>query len=261
VLLSWSDEVQPTPESEPNYAFYDEIINNAPEGVELLIVLAHTPEWMKRAENWTGENPRATWVEKWAVPTVARYANNPRIVGWEIWNEPDQTTSTSDEALGLEAPERYLELLSRAAPAIPQLDPSKLIVIAATRSIQQDWSRPLDYNRELFRLGAQELVDVWNIHYYGEQFENVVRDNGVKEFLNSLSIPIWITESGKQGVNKQLEYVETTWPYLMDKIPGIERIYYYEFASAVPNSENFALRTADPAQLYSDLYVYLRDNQ
>ena len=109
-------------------------------------------------------------------------------------------------------------------------------------------------------LGAEFLVDVWNVHYYGTRFESVVTSNGVADFLNGIGKPIWITESGEQGPNNQLAYAEKVWPFLIEEVPSIERIYVYQFASKEPLEQNYGLKTGDPALPVSDLYINLRDN-
>ena len=260
VLMAWTDDVQPTPGSTPNFGFFDDIIDCIPSGVDVLVVAAHTPNWMSDASNWTsGGNPRATWVDRWLRVIVERYAGRPGIVGWEVWNEPDLTVVPSDSVLGLEAPENYFELLSFASTVLRNIDPARLIVIAATESIQQDFPNTLNYNRTLRDLGAGSLVDVWNIHYYGEQFERVVQGGGVADFLNSLGMLIWITETGEQGPNQQKSYVRTTIPFLREKIPGIDRVYIYRYGDNAPADLNFGIRTTDPAFPVSDLYIHLRD--
>ena len=259
VLLAWTDDAQPSPDQAPQYAFYDDILNSAPAGVDVLVVLAHTPSWMANSANWDNNNPRLTWVNKWVKPTVARYANNPRIVGFEVWNEPDLTVVPSDAALGLEQPQNYAELLSYAARIIRTTARGKLVVSAATQSIQQDFPNRLHYNQAMRDAGVEGMVDVWNIHYYGKQFESVVTSNGVADFLNSISKPIWITESGETGPNDQLAYVETAWPFLTEQIPSITRIYYYQYGDTQPPEQNFGLRLTDPQFPVSDLYVYLKN--
>lgn len=258
VLFAWTDDVQPTPDSEPSYGLYDDIVAAIPPGVDVLVVLTHQPQWMADPSNWINGNPRQTWVERWLKPTIARYRGTPGIVGWEIFNEPDIVTVPADEALGLRDPANYMELLRFASPAISAGDPGKLRVIAATTSIQANFPNNLNYNIALRDQGAQSLVDRWNIHYYGEQFENVVRPSGLEDFLATLSIPVWCTESGKQG-NEQLAYVETVWPFLREKAPNIERFYYYQYGDTLELLQNFGLRTTDPDFPVSDLYVFLRD--
>ncbi len=259
VLFPWTTEVQPSPGTKPFYGFFDDIIASAPEGVDILIVLAHTPNWMVNSANWKQNNPRLTWVNDWLKPTVAHYKDNPKVVGFQIWNEPDSPSLPSDIALGLTEPQNYAELLNYSSRAIRSLAPGKLVVTAATESIQQNFPNNLRYNKALKDLGAEGLADVWAIHYYGKQFESVITNNGVADFLNSIRIPIWITESGENGPNNQLAYVETAWPFLKEKIPGIARIYYYQYGETTPPAQNFGLRTTDPLTPVSDLYIFLRD--
>jgi len=260
VLFAWGDGVQPTPNSERFYGFFDEIAGAIPPGVEVTVVLAHTPSWMARPANWGPEgNPRLTWVREWLRPTVRRYAGTPGITAWEVWNEPDLTVVPSDAALALTDPANYMELLTASAASIRTLDPGSLIVVAAPQAVNQNFAVNLNYSKALRNMGADLIVDVWNIHYYGKNYETVVTGSGVADFLNGISLPIWVTESGEQGPTKQLPYVEEVWPFLNEKVPGIDRFYYYEYGSDAPVEQNFGLRTTDPNFPVSDLYIYLRD--
>jgi hypothetical protein len=261
ILASWDNAVQPSPSEAPNYGLLDEIISSIPSGVDVLIVLTHVPDWMTNPANWINGNPRLTFVDRWVKPTVNRYKNRTGVIGWEVWNEPDFPLLPADRVLELELPENYIELLAAASPAIRSLDPTRLVVLAATRSIQQNYPVALNYNRRMRDLGARDYVDIWNVHYYGKQFENVVKNNGVAEFLSSISKPIWITESGEQGPNNQLKYAETTFPYLTKQIKNIDRIYWYEYASSAPLETNYGLKTNDLTSPVSDLYIHLRDNK
>ena len=85
VLFAWTDSVQPSPNRDPGFGLFDQIIDSIPPGVDVLIVLSHTPSWMTNPANWVDGNPRKTWVEKWVRPTVNRYKGRGGIVGWEVW--------------------------------------------------------------------------------------------------------------------------------------------------------------------------------
>jgi hypothetical protein len=261
ILLAWTDGVQASPGDELNYSFYDSIISQIPPGVGVVAVLAHTPSWMSNSANWSSSsNPRLTFVDRWVRPTVQRYAGVSGIEAWEVWNEPDAVTVPSDGALNLTDPANYAEMMAYAYNIIKDSDPSSLAIMAASQSIQQNFPTNLNYNKQLKDLGLENVTDVWNVHYYGTRFESVVTSNGVADFLNGVSKPIWVTESGQQGPNEQLAYVETAWPFLTDKIPGIQRFYYYQFGGTEPADVNYGLRTTDPAFPVSDLYIYLRDH-
>lgn len=256
VLFAWTDDVQPAPGVAPFYGFYDEIVDSIPPGIDILPVLVHTPTWMTDSANWIEGNPRTTWVENWLRPTVERYAGRSGIIGWEVWNEPDLLAVQSDIVLGLDIPANYVELLSASNAVIRSVDPTKLIVIAATESINQDFPNNLNYNKDLQMLGAEALVDVWNIHYYGEQFERIVVSGGIADFLGGLSKAVWVTESGEANPSGQLPYVETVWPFLREKIPNITRIYYYRYANFGVEPP-YGLRQGGNS--VSDLYIHLRD--
>lgn len=258
VLFAWTDSVQRSPGSSRNYSFYDTILEEIPAGLDVIVVLYEVPSWVGNPSNWVGGNPRRTFAERWVRPTVQRYAGHPKIIGWEIWNEPDAEI-TPNVVLGLSDAANYVDLLSYSANEVRRNDPTRLVIPAATQSIQQNFPTSLNYNKRMRDLGAANMVDLWNVHYYGKNFESVVTDNGVADFLNGLNKPIWITESGETGPNEQLAYGETVWPFLMSEVPAIERIYIYEFASTAPLESNFGLKTSDPQFPVSDLYIHLRD--
>jgi hypothetical protein len=261
ILLEWSDGVQADPTSALDLSFADSILDKIPAGVDVLIVLNHLPSWMANSANWIDGDPRKTFVQKFITPVVTRYAGRRGIIGWEIWNEPDFVMFSPDEVMGLTEPSNYFELLKQSYEVIRAIDPAKLVVMAATRSIQQNYPSSFNYNKTLKDLGAVNYTDVWNIHYYGKQYEKVVVNGGIADFLKGIGKPIWVTESGEQGPNNQLAYVEEVWPFLSKEIPAIDRFYYYIYASAGMAQDNFAMRSTDSAFPVSDLYVYLRDNQ
>ncbi|MBP9838250.1 MAG: cellulase family glycosylhydrolase [Proteobacteria bacterium] len=262
ILMVWSDGVQASPGSSPEFGFYDSIVSKIPSNVRAHLVLVHTPSWITNSDNWSAGNgnPRFTFVEEFVRPVVRRYRNVPQIVGYEIWNEPDNTVVSSDSALGLTEPANYAELLAYASNVVKDEDPGALVIMAATKSIQQNFPNSLNYNKALKDLGVESFTDIWNVHYYGKQFESVVTNNGVADFLNGISKTIWVTESGEVGPNNQLAYVETAWPFLEEKIPGIQKFFYYQYGETTPAESNYGLRTIDPSFPVSDLYVFLRDN-
>jgi hypothetical protein len=147
-------------------------------------------------------------------------------------------------------------MLARAYSIIKDIAPSKLVVSAATTAINQNYPDTIRYNRDMRSAGIEQFIDVFAVHYYGQQYENVIRNGGVQDFLGSIGRPIWLTESGQQGLDRQLEYVERTWPFLTEKIPNIDRIYYYQHTEAAPSNITYGLRNLERV---SDLFVHLRD--
>lgn len=258
ILFQWNNGVQPSPGSPIAFGFYDELARCIPAGTDALVVLAGLPTWMGDPGNWIEGNPRTTFVERWVRPVINRYAGNGRIIGFQIWNEPNRDVDADNSILEvLDNPENYVELLARAHSIGKDRAPGKLIVNAATTSLVQNFPATLNYNIALRDAGIQNFTDVYAIHYYGKQFEKFI--SGGRGFLQSLSRPIWITESGQQGMTQQLPYVETVWPYLREQVSGIDRIYYYQFGSQSAPENSFGLRNPSPTSPVSDLYIFLRD--
>ena len=258
VLFSWSDAVQPSPSASPNFGLYDNIVAALPADMDALVVLVGAPSWLSNPTNLVDGSRRKTFAESWVRAVATRYQNNPRIIGYQIWNEPNTTLFPENEFMGLVTdPVAYVEMLAFAHGVVKSISPGALVLNASTTAINQNYSETLDYNRAMRDAGALSFVDRWAIHYYGKQFENVVRNGGVEEFLDGLGVGVWVTESGAQGVNSQLAYGEQVWNYLTDQIGSIERIYQYQFAEATPADVSYGMRTLDPSFPVSDLYVSL----
>jgi len=256
VLFAWNDAVQPSPSANPNFSFYDEIVNAVPEGTDILVVLTDVPNWMSNPANWIGNNPRTTFAERWVRSVVTRYGSSSRIIGWEIWNEPNMLGRRDNQIMQVDSsPVNFVELVAKANSVAKQLAPGKFVLNGATTSINQNYPGTINYNEDMRDAGIVSFIDVYNIHYYGRQFENVVRPGGVQDFLNSVDRRIWITESGAQGVSKQREYAEQVWPFLNDKVNKIDRIYYYQMFEPTPSESTYGLRNLSSV---SDLYVLLR---
>ncbi len=260
VLFAWDDNVQPTPGSRANFSFYDAIAKNIPRGTEALVILTGVPSWMQDPANWVDGDPRKTFVQRWVKKVVNRYQRYSSIKAFQIWNEPNDSSNTRNDWLGLtESPANYVDMLSQASSFIKSKKRVKKVVNAATTAINQGYPRALDYNKAMIEAGAQSLVDRWAIHYYGSQYENVIRPDGVGDFLNALTKPIWVTESGAKGINSQREYVERAWTFLKGSVPGISRFYFYQFTENTAAEETYGLRNPTPGLSISDLYIYLRD--
>ena len=259
ILVNWDSLAQPSKGSPADFSFFDSVIGALPGGLDALLVVTGAPDWMSNSANWTDGDPRKTFIQEWFAPAVRRYASNSRVIGFQIWNEPNQN-SAANQALQLnDNAALYVDLLAAGAAVVRANASEKLVVTAATSAINQNFPSTLDYNRAMRDAGAEQHADIWGMHYYGKQYENLVRPGGVRDFANGLSLPIWVTESGAQGVNNQLAYGEEVWPYLTDNISRIQRIYVYQFTDASPPETTYGLRNLSSASALSDLYVWLRD--
>lgn len=261
VLFRWDDNVQRTPASAPNFAFYDDIIRNLPAGVDALVIMTGIPTWMRQSKNWIDGDPRKTFVEKWVRPVVTRYARKSRVIGWQMWNEPNMESDIENQTLGfVDAPDKYVEMLSSAYATTKALAPRKLVVSAATTAINQNYPDTLEYNEGMREAGVENVIDIWAVHYYGTHYENLLF-RGVADFMNESTKPIWVTESGEKGIFKQLAYGQRVWPFLLQLVPGITRIYIYQFTESSPSGKTYGLRNLTPGFTVSDLYIHLRDRR
>lgn len=258
LLFAWTDAVQPSPQDRLDHNFNDELIRSLPAGSRALIVISNLPSWMSNSANWIGGDPRLTFLRKWIRPVIRRYRRKRKIVGFQIFNEPNNPSFSESTTLEtLNSPENYIDLLSKAHRFIKRRAKKKLVVGAATTSIFQNFPETLEYNQALLDLGIENYLDVFAIHVYGSSMERYFL--GIEDFLRSLSKPIWVTESGQRGYLEQLEYVQRVWPFLEEEL-GIERFYFYRFAESASASESWGLKNSTPATPVSDLYVHLRDN-
>jgi hypothetical protein len=112
----------------------------------------------------------------------------------------------------------------------------------------------------MLEAGVLSFTDAYAIHYYGKSVERVLF-GGIGEMLRGISKPIWITETGIQGINRQSEYAERILPFLKREVPSLSRIYLYQFTEATPANETFGLKNLTPRLTLSDLYIKLRDRQ
>jgi hypothetical protein len=258
LLFSWNDQVQPDPALPPDFQFFDALVNALPDGVDALVLLTGVPSWMHDSSYWENGDPRATFVDLWAAQIMTRYGSNPKIVGWEIWNEPDDGNRDDNGVLDLpDNPANFVQLLALAQAASRRLTPDKLVVSGATTSITDNFPDKLAYNEAMALAGAEAYVDVWGVHFYGRDFDPYLAAGGVAAFLNLLQRPIWVTESGARGVDRQLAYYQEVWPFLRATVPGIARIYCYQFTEDDSPGHTYGLRNLSTDSPYSDLYLYL----
>lgn len=156
-----------------------------------------------------------------------------------------------------DSPENYYQMLKTGAKFLRKRAKKLKVIPAATTSIFQNFPDTLQYNQKLQELGMQKWVDVWAIHLYGTNFEQMYF--GVGSFLNSLNMPIWVTESGRPGVSRQLNYAQKWWPFLESEIPNTQRIYHYRYSEDTNSEETYALKNHSSSSPTSDLYNHLKD--
>jgi hypothetical protein len=253
ILFAWNEGVHPQRGAPLDFNFYDSILSAIPGDMRAIVVLTGIPVWLS-----DGDEARKLFVNRWVRSVVERYGSDDRIEGFQIWNEPNDPNRRDNAVLGFIAnPLGYVDFLRGAYNVVKSIAPGKLVISAASTAINQSFPETLDYNRGLRDNGVEDVCDIYAIHYYGSQYENVSRKGGIADVLNSLNRPIWLTESGAQGINSQLEYGERTWPFLFENIQGLQRVYIYQYTENSPSDTTYGLRNPSANLGVSDLYVWL----
>ena len=128
---------------------------------------------------------------------VGAFANDDRILGWDIWNEPDNTNASS---YGKEEPKNKVELVLALLPQAFEWARSVHPKQPLTSGVWHgDWSDPqkLDPMTKL----QLELSDVTSFHNYGvpNDFEKRVKD------LQQYGRPLICTEYMARGEKSTFE--------------------------------------------------------
>ena len=244
----------PTEGSSPNFARMDAVVGAIPDGADLLPILAYAPSWLANRADW-----KDVFINRYVIPVLDRYGSNGRIGGWEIWNEPDAfCNGVGGAPPGVLdcSPEDYVDLVARVAPEIRARSGAP-VVGAATTSINQSYPDHFNFNRRMVDLGILDDIDVYNVHWYGAQFERLTV-GGIEQFLDSTGKPIWVTESGQTGTDRQLEHAEEVFPVLEERIDRLDRLYIYTYFDGQPPSSTFGLVAGDGTE--SDLYRFLAES-
>ncbi len=157
---------------------------------------------------------------------LARYGAQIDTV--EIWNEYNGSFSTGPATA--DRPFYYTEMLKKAYPAIKAARPGVRVVGGACVPV------PLPWFQSLFAYGAQDYLDVLDVHPYRSIPEGVESDIAALRALsatynhNNGPKPIWATECGapdtvNAGRQDMARYLVRLMTLL--RSAGVERVYWY----------------------------------
>ena len=252
ILFHWDEHIQKAEHMPINWSFIQDVVDAIPEGMDALMVVNGVPKWL---EEYPGNKKQAFYDMFKRV--CYKFKDNPKIVGYQVWNEPNIPEAEKNEVMGWKNdPAEYVQLVKKCYEISKEIDKNKAIVSAATTSINQNYPKTLEYNKKMVENGILDVIDCYGLHWYGESFELLHRPNGILEFLKSFKKQIWMTESGEEGLGKQKKYVRRAWPYLRKLLSHrLHRIYYYIYYGG-----DFGLKQKDGEEIrVSDLLVYLQE--
>ncbi len=239
------------------------------QGLRVIARISLIPAWARPEETPLNFLPADRYDEfaSFAAAFAERYAG--RVDHIIVLNEPNLTFEWGGR---ITKPVDYVELLTKVYPAIKAANPDAVVLGGALAPTLEPEGSPnglndLIYLREMYELGAGELMDGLAVHTYGLTFPfsaeadpNVLNFRRV-ELLRDIMLgygddsPIYITESGwndhprwTHGVRpaqridytrEAIDYAKKNWPYVetisfwMFRTPALTRSYldYYTFVT------------------------------
>ncbi|ODM03030.1 cellulase family glycosylhydrolase [Eisenbergiella tayi] len=160
-----------------------------------------------KAENpFTGEKRKTGWIlfdeEEWREPQytyakeiISRYARDPRIIIWDLWNEPGNSNRHS---LSMGYLERVFEIARDIDPDQP--------LTAAPWSYPNGYGVSEDAQLEPIQKRAVELSDIVSFHQY-ENFERVRQAvNGLSKEGRPLINTEWLNRILDNNISELLPY-------------------------------------------------------
>lgn len=138
-------------------------------------------------------------LKEYVQGVVGAFANDPRILAWDVWNEPD---NTNDSSYGKEEPKNKVELVLHLLPQVFAWARAENPTQPLTSGIWRgDWSTPQTLS-PMARIQINES-DIISFHNYGwpENFAAAVHD------LQQYHRPIICTEYMARGVGSTFDTI------------------------------------------------------
>lgn len=256
--LDWS-VIEPDP-GELTWASTDRVVvAAAARGIEVLGLLAYTPEWARPADS-SDKHPPTDPADfaRFAAAAVEHYRGV--ISTWEVWNEPNVADFWEPAA----DPAAYAGLLVAATTAIREADPQAVVITGGLAPASDDSGElsPETFLRRMYETLPTGLIDAVAIHPYSfpalpsdDRFDwNLfARLPGIRDLVQTAEgrpLPVWPTEFGApydaDEPSRQADILEdgvlcaNRWPWL-----GPLFIYALRDLRDPPQDRRFGLLAAD----------------
>lgn len=259
VYLSWKD-VEAV-EGERNWFWYDEhLLSVTRIGANILLIIDRSPFWAARTPGEPIYSDKINSYLSFVRELVQRYSKPPwNIHYYEICNEPDNSSPAVWESgiscwgnYGVE----YAHLLASVYPVIKQTDPQSVVLMGGVA--YEDFAAfKRSFVTSVKFAGGYNYVDGYNFHFYPEFssfWEHLVpKVKGInakilywKRVVGS-NKPLWITETGKQGIigdekslQGQADYLKLAYTSVFNAL-GKQADYLFWFALNTSIEANYGL--------------------
>ncbi len=136
-------------------------------------------------------------LEKYVKGVVAKFADDARVLAWDVWNEPDNTNNAAYGKVELPEKSKYvIPLLQKTFVWARSANPSQPLTCGVWAG---DWSSPEKLKQiEKIQLDESDIVSFHN-YENGEEFEKRIK------WLQPLGRPIICTEYMARGNNSYFE--------------------------------------------------------
>lgn len=143
----------------------------------------------------------ANWpnMEAFVKDFVGRYRNDPRIIAWDIWNEPGN--SGADGRGGVN---KSIPAMEAAFGWAREMDPAAPLTAGCWDFYYTDFSGPELPPLSAIEQRALELSDIISFHYYGDYSRSVRLMERLKQWNRPLFITEWLHRPFQNNVATHL---------------------------------------------------------
>ena len=161
------------------------------------------------------------------VPAASDAIESPGAFAAQVLNEPTFFKGV--------APDVYVrDFLRPGYLHLKEDGPDQLVVAAAPVSSAEGFLR----FQKMLETGAENFCDRIAVHAYSTRF--------IERLGELTDKPVWVTESGVEGVSRHLDWYTSTFDEIRRAIPQAERLYWFDLFDRTPNSFRLVDIVPDP---------------
>jgi len=144
-------------------------------------------------------------LEEYVKAVISRFANDPRVVAWDLYNEPDNTNN--DRFTNTEAPNKTdhtYNLMVKTFQWAREVNPSQPLTVGVWRD---DWEEDKVHENR-FNVFQLENSDIISFHDYGN-IENFIRKvESLKRFNRPILCTEYMARENQSTFQEKLPYMK-----------------------------------------------------